>query len=370
MLKILSVPLYLLLVLCLVQLAFGQSSKGELDFSGLEKYWPIYDTLAADKEPPQTQWDELFATPAYKLLEQREGKRPIAEAFRIAYKPSRSTDRDKILKDNKGWWGFIVVRLIDVPKHREQITAFIQRDKIEAIAAKARVRAQKFLPEGTVKRFPAPPVSFFVYQSRGYTERILLDPIEITGHADPVGLLGHEFHHHYRSKIGKKFKPFDDNMLPWVFVNVEDEGVAGLSDKREAVKMSDTELEKYFSDKVHREYFREYRSIYAKSNEWLAFTENYLEEIAGADESKAKELSKKLHSALPDNGRAMGTYMSEVMIKHLGKKRFIATVGDPIAFWLTYNEAAKRTGGKSHVLSGKAIAVIIKVREQYQLDQK
>lgn len=364
--------LLLFTILSVTFLASEAAGKdAEMDISGLEEFWKIHSVLEKDSEPTQEQWDKLFATPGYFLLEQKERRRKsLSEAFRIAYMPSRKTDKENVLKTDQGWISFVVSRLIKIPPNKQKLEIFVNKDRINKLLIEARRKAQEFLPAGTIDRIPPPPISFFVFQSRGYKERIIMDALELMQHPNQSGLLGHELHHHYYHYIAKRkgeTRPFNDDMLAYAIVNVEFEGTAGLVDKRNVPKMSVAELEKSYIDKSSLIYFKQYQIEYARSNHWLKFVENLLEQIADAKPEEKITLGKKLHGELPDNGRGMGTYMANVIIKQLGKKKFLETMGDSFAFWQVYNEAAKQTRGSAYVLSDKAIRVIIETGDKYRI---
>lgn len=361
--------IFIIAVTCFLAIpAFGQNnafSKFGLDFSGVDAFWRVYEVLKNDREPTAEEWDAMFSTPGYALVESKERRRnSLTEAFKLAYMPSKISGREAVIKNGKSWMASVLPHLIEIPSRRKELDAFLQGGRFQKLFTEARRRAQEFLPDKTTELIPPPGISLVYFQSRGY-ERILLDPLRLMQHPDAAGLVGHELHHYYRNKIARKSRPFGEDMLAWAIANVEVEGVAGNVDKGDIPKMNLAELEKRYVDRQSLNYFRQYQIEYARSNEWLKFFENHLEQIADNPEQK-KALGAKLHAELPDNGRAMGTFMTKVIIKQLGKKRFLKTIGDSFAFWDHYNAAAKRSNGQAYVLSERAMNVIARTDDEYR----
>lgn len=360
----------ILVCICFQATVFSQSSaqtsQVNLDLTALGSFWEIYESLAADREPSVEQWDALFAKTGYATLEKRERRRKVmTEAMRIAYLPSRKTERDEILQNKNAYLKITVPNLLEVPKYRRETERFMQKENIQKVYLQAKKAAQEFLPAGTIKRFRPPPIAFIYFGSaRGY-DPMLFDPLYLLNHGNKVGLMGHEMHHYYRKFVAQESLPFGEDMLPWAIVNVENEGIPGRIDKGKIPQMSLAELEKIYLDKQTFNYYKEYQAVYANSNDWLKFSEKILEQIADNPTQK-DELGKKLHRELPDNGRAMGTLMSEIIEKHFGRKMLNSLVGDAFSFWLTYNKAAKLSKGKGYILSDKAIKVIENTRDKYQ----
>ena len=55
------------------------------DFSGIDPFWDVHDTLAADAEPSDSLWEALWNTPGYELLERVERRRSaLSDGFRLA----------------------------------------------------------------------------------------------------------------------------------------------------------------------------------------------------------------------------------------------------------------------------------------------
>ncbi|HJU64101.1 MAG TPA: DUF5700 domain-containing putative Zn-dependent protease [Gemmatimonadaceae bacterium] len=345
-------------------IAGAQSRKVDLDWSGVDAFWRVHAVLASDREPSRALWDSLFATPGYALLQERERRRDaLVGAFRLAFRPSLRAQLDSA-QARADWVAMVLPHLRDVPGRRDSVEKFRGEIERDALFDQARERAQRFLPVGTTARVPAPRVSILYFKdARGY-ERILIDPLYLMRVPDRVELIGHELHHYYRNKVAKNTRPYGNDLLAWAIANVETEGVAGLVDKAAIPTMSDAELERRYRVPSSLDYFRSYRREYARSNDWLRFTQGMLERIAAHPDSAAV-LGAQLHRELPDNGRAMGAYMATIIIDRLGHDALLAVVGDPFSFWERYNEAARQTGGRALTLSERAMSTIRRVRDSY-----
>ena len=139
-----------------------------------------------------------------------------------------------------------------------------------------------------------------------------------------------------------------------------------MADKRRVPKMSKDELRQFYKNKDSFEYYSAYQDIYANSNRWLKFFENTFEQVS-ADLKNRAALGEKLQNENPDNARAMGAFMCDTIIREFGKNRFVTVVGNPFKFWKLYNKAAKRSQGKSYVLSDRAMKVIELTEAKYQM---
>lgn len=351
----------------LVLLSVPMRAHAQGDWSGVDAFWRIHDMLKAGDEPTAPQWAALFSTPGYALLDERERRgNALRRGFRLAYKPAL---RDSLAAEMRttSWIGMTLPHLVDAGRDRKAIDGFREQfTNLKGLDSGA-VLAQEWLPAGTVAKLSMPEVSWIVFRdARGYP-RILLDPHYVMRHAAPYELLGHELHHNYRNRIARPMRSFGDDLLPWALVNVEVEGIAGLVDKRAVIGLDAAALRRRYPEgSSGADYFMAYPGVYADSPKWLRFADSMLVEIAATPDSVVRAAkSRHLHGTLPDNGRAMGSWMSEAIIATLGKERLLAVVGDAIGFWLTYDEAARRTPSKYPAMSPAALAVIREVRAKY-----
>jgi hypothetical protein len=338
------------------------------DLSALPIFWEVHDRLRRDMEPADSLWHVLWSTPGYALLDAKERRRAIlTRAFRLAYMPGAPATADSVLSNNAGWIGRAIRHLREVSAAQSTLARYERSLASSDLMEHGRRLAQTYLPEGTTRAHAPPEVSFVYFlDARGYPERILLDPLYFMRLRNPVQVLAHEYHHYYRSRIARPGRPYGNDLLAWTLSTVESEGLAGMLDKRDLPAMTREEVEARYPSASSRAYFLEYQIEYRRSNERLRQAEGVLERV-GQHPDSINVLGAWLHRELPDNGRIMGAYMSEVIERQLGRARLVRVVGNPFAFWRLYNEAARRTDGEAHVLSEVAMRTIGDVEAKYML---
>jgi hypothetical protein len=293
----------------------------------------------------------------------------LTRAFRLAYRPAARATTDSVLANNPGWVGRAVLHLREVSAAQRTLALYERSLASNDLMEKGQRLAQTYLPKGTIRERPAPEVSFLYFlDARGYPERILLDPLYFMRLRNPVEVLAHEYHHYYRSRIARRERPYGTDLLAWTLSTVESEGLAGMLDKRDVPPMTRAEVEARYVNPSSRAYFLEYGIEYRRSNERLRRAESVLERVRLRPDSVAV-LGAWLHRELPDNGRIMGAFMSEVIERQLGRSRLVAVVGDTFAFWRLYNETARRSNGEAHVLSDAAMLTLDEVEAKYRMER-
>lgn len=341
--------------------AAGQQIR-EPDFSGLDAFWAVFDTLSADAEPSDRLWDELWSTPGYALLDEREHRRSdLTRAFRLAFTPSRASERTAAL-DEDSWVGYVLSHLLNVEARRGDIEAFQRTAAEGSLLAEAKRRAQEYLPPGAVDVARA-EVSFIIFRDARGFDRILLDPLYLLSIRHGNLMLGHELHHRYRGELAVPYGGLGEDWTAWTLTTTEQEGIAGMVDKRDVPGMTDDELHALYPLADDHAYFSNYQIEYARSNQWLAWTEAMLERIAA--DPNDESLAMRFHRGIPDGGRIMGAFMAATIEDELGRDALIEVVGDPFAFWALYNDAASRTEGRAFVLSAEAMSMIAEKRRRY-----
>jgi hypothetical protein len=334
----------------------------------VDAFWRIQDVLRADREPDAIDWTALMATPGYALLHERERRGPLLRrAFRLAYKPSLS-DSLAEARTRRDWVASVLPHLEEVSRRRADLGAFREWIGRQSLMDSARALAQASLPEGTTSRLAGPEVAWVVFRdARGYP-RILLDPLYVMRYSAPLELLGHELHHNYRNRLAAPSRPYGDDLLAWALVNVEVEGIAGLVDKRALTRLDSAGISRrHPPGSSSWDYFAAYPSVYRASPHWLHFADSLMVQIAASrDTAERRRLARTLHQSLPDNGRAMGSWMSEVILEHQGHEALMRVVGNGFSFWLAYHRAAERSAGQYPLLSPAAIQLISQVADAYR----
>jgi hypothetical protein len=340
------------------------------DWSSIDLFWQVHDILAEDDEPSAALWDSLFASTGYAALEARERRSGLLrQAFRVAFKPSLH-DSIAAARASSPWLDFHLPLIAQAPERRADVERLRDRAALDALLDSARVLAGAWLPAGATDRLPMARVAWAVFGSqRGYPDMILLDPTLFILHPHPIALLGHELHHNYRSGIAHRTRPMGDDLAGWAIVNVEVEGTAGLVDKRPLLHLDSAALARIYHDGVSSaQYFREYPGVYAESPRWLRVADSLLVRLALETDSVARAgIAAALHGDLPDNGRAMGSWMADAIDVVLGRAALLDVVGDSFGFWRTYQRAAIVSDGVYPALSDPAMRMIADLETRYRL---
>lgn len=343
---------------------FAQS----VDFSAIDRFWPIYDLLKYDRQPSLEQWDALFESPGLAALEEREHRRQaLKRAYQLSYMPSKQ-DSFSLVVEGGGFLGHILPHLVRIPVIRDTLATFQSRLRSTDLLGEALQLAQGLLPDGLTQQHAPPPIAFvfFARDGRGYPHIIVADLLNIMKSRNRTGFFAHELHHYYRNYVTELNGEFDDDdyYLMYVLINLEEEGIADLLDKADLPTLTAAELKMQIPDMGRRDFFERYRRHYAEANEWLEQIELVFQRVAESPYLSAQE-GKKLHGELPIGGRPIGAFMASVIIGKLGRDRLIEVVGDPFGFWRRYNEAAAASGEDAHVLSGQAMGLLNRLETRY-----
>jgi hypothetical protein len=276
-------------------------SESALDFSGIDRFWEIYETLVADSEPSVEQWDKLFATPGYAALEERERRRKmVSEAFRLAYMPSKRAQLGETLKQGT-WVAYVIPHLQKIPFRRADLTAFKTKLQHINLLSGAAKRTQTILPSGLVRRNPPPPVSFIFSapDGRGYPKIIVVDLLNLMLYPNTEKFFAHELFHFYRRYVAVPQKGYAETDAPLmeILTNASEEGIADQMDKRDVPFVSEQKLKQMFPDPARLKYYEDYKRLYGESNEWLRRVEKELGEIA-RDPSAARMKGRLLQQQI------------------------------------------------------------------------
>lgn len=343
----------LLLALLSAPLAGSQSPSGKslpypktgVDYSGIDQFYVIADILARDVEPSETQWQALMATPGYRLVEIDNAG--IRRRIDLALKPSLKTKRDSILALDKAD-ARVLRHLIRAADDRDGIMktrAALERSMGDSIATAAR-RTARFLPAGTIERFPTPFIGFAVFSDDGYSEEpgVLLDPLYVQDEG-VVDLLAHEFHHSYTGMIDHTMKQTDfealktmppDTRLFMAVMHLRNEGIADQVDKTYPLPPN-PKMEWYPTG---------YNAAYAKTPAIVRSLDSLL--TAAADHpAQIGAVGQKANAILWSNGHPNGAYMAREIVQTFGIDSLMPGVYNPVAFMRTFASAEVKRGNPS-----------------------
>ncbi len=293
------------------------------EFAGISAFWKIVDVLQGDREPPRHQWDELLDSPGYVALSSEFKPSFFKEKYRLAYKPSLETARDKAV--NMGDW--YIEHYVDVAERRQGLEAWLNNlEDREDFMEDPVSKASGWIPSD-VEGSPVVAFTVFDMDSRGY-ETIVIDPLFAMSLGTDFGdLLAHELFHN----AARRFYVYDpdgveakDRDIMWVLRQLNEEGIA---------------------DQIYAQEYQS-RDEHVADSPWvIREMDRLIRRIAITKD--AGELSKMLRFTPPRAGHATGHYMAKTIMEALGKERLLETVGDPFGFFRAYDEAAKTRGLKS-----------------------
>ncbi|MGH7656217.1 MAG: DUF5700 domain-containing putative Zn-dependent protease [Gemmatimonadaceae bacterium] len=313
--------------------------KTGVDYSGIDQFYKIADILAKDDKPSNTQWSALLNTPGYRLVEiDNEG---IRDRIELALKPSLKSKRDAILARD-GDQARVLRHLIRAVAERQQVLAArdqLARTMRDSIAT-ALPRTARYLPKGTIERFPTPFIGFAVFSDDGYAEEpgILLDPLYIHDHG-AVEILSHEMHHSYTALIDRVKKESDFTTRPpdvglfFAVMHLRNEGIADQVDKTYPLPPDPT-MEWYPTG---------YNSAYAKTPAVLHTLDSLLT-VAVNQPSALGAAGTRANQILWSNGHPNGAYMAREIVQTFGIDSLMPGVYNPVAFFRTYAAAEIKLG--------------------------
>ena len=345
--------------------ATSPSGSISLDVSGVRQFWTIVDLLVKDTEPEPAVWDSLFTTPGYLALTASEFTPSFfQENFRLAYKPSRRHALVRELEDGRA--ARYLRHYRQVLERRAQLVAFTAELPDSDKLGEPSRRAAEWLPP------PLPhdlvPVALVVFDmdGRGY-DPIVLDVLAAKD-MDLAAFLAHESHHWYRNRSTpidwERVAPEDEAVL-WTLYQVQGEGIADMIDKRPW-------LEGEVPVPAPRQgYAQRYRDALAGTPRKLKQIDSLLALLAALPAGETHTLAAfrtaigdQLSEAVPMSGHPTGYFMASVILEELGQERLRANVGNPLAFFRTYDEAARKTRGLP-MLSDGALRTLADLEERY-----
>lgn len=294
------------------ELDLPDSFEGWFSVKALREFWNIEEIFSKGEIPTEEGWNELFNTPGYSVLIEIEFERDllirnISQAF-IPWK-NITTDQSKDRLINH----FRSAR----EKKKEINQTVLELLKQKDLGAEALNLTNSWLPK---KADHLPPVSFLIfdYDARGY-DPIIIDALWATENTDEVlGLLTHEFFHHYAGKLlVYRSKTEGEKSLINAIKQIQEEGIA---DHIYRMKNNGSKDRGYNSSKI----------IDRISD--LAETKNY------------DKLGAEIWRILPRSGHVIGFYMVEKILEEVEKDRLIQTVGNPVDFFNLYNKVTDKSG--------------------------
>jgi len=315
-----------------------------VDFSGVDAFWSVADTLAASRPVDDADWQLLFATPGYEMLSGRYPLRyPIVESMKLTFDPERAAERSDVERSSVWMRPRMIRHFRRVERHRTALNDY--REALagdEELIPDAIATLRPHLPdEAMVDRYP-PLVAFVLFLDDGYAspDVVALDlwMAQSMGRDALVRFIAHELFHAYRSSIARSRTDRDNGyvtMLVGALEQLENEGIADRIDKPAMVNQD------LPPDSPLRGYVRDYRVAYADAPAVIADIDRHLQSL-----ERSRRFSpgvvRAVQRAIPMGGHPTGAYMADVIADRLGEDILRSTVGRVFAFLDAYHRAAQR----------------------------
>lgn len=320
------------------------------DFSGLDRFWGMVDTLTRGIAPSSHLWRGLLGRPAYRLV--LRGDDDLERQIDIAFRPSHAPDRDSLTR-TAGRDSAIIAHLIDAGKHRAELVAVqkaLETTIADTIAAAVR-NASRFLPPNTVTaRRPAPFVGFalFFNERVAQDEGFVLDLLDART-IDLTAFLSREFYQRYVTAIAPDAAPPNetDGLLYHAIRQLRNEGIGDMTGTPYPLKPRSA------GDSV---YAASYNAAYARTPMVLRSLDSLL---AAAYEQPADrgEIGTAAQQLLVDDSRPNGAYMAREVLDTYGADSLVAAATNPFRFIRMFT-AAEQQHGHPAPFSAKAVAML------------
>jgi len=344
--------------------SFGQTTQtNKVNTSAAEAYFKVADAIKSVTGEENTAWQLLFGTPIYQMMiagraidtivlkaEMRHVFGPSASFYQAEL--SANELYHKSYKDNRSQLENYIAVL-----HRPGIA-----DSIKALLypfLPVRLQSDSLFPVLFYLNYGAP-------EGTGYGGIVINDLLHsyridnykfglLTAHEAFHSIVSVAFQHALKKNIN--YNAADFNLL-YFLQNVSEEGIADLIDKPLLLKKGspvyDEVKQLTSNDEIYS--IQCIRSIDSLLK--LSLTSEHVLQRYNHYSDLANTFGR-------NGGHIPGRFMGTLMQKEKLLQKHIITVEDPISFILTYNEAAKKNGGKYPVFSKESIEYLQKLRTKY-----
>ncbi len=342
-------------VLMILTFSFGYPQG--MDFSGMNVFWEIMESLEKDIMPPEEKWDDLFNTPGYITGNEHEFSHDyFKKYYTLAYMPSKQKELETELQRSSFYTPYLR-HIADIKKHKEDI---IKKQKelesSDEVFMEALERVKRYLPEGIIEKYPKPTVAFMIFgpDGRGY-ETLLVDLVYFLENEErAVSFMAHEMHHYYQNK--ESVMREGEAELLWVIKQIYAEGLADQIDKKV----------EFFGDGVTAQSDRakRFRELVDDSPNVIRKMDSLIKDIV-LNPELYKTNALKISGLVPQSGHPTGYYMAFALCDHAGPENLVEDFGNPFSFFRRYNDMARRSNGKYPPFSDESIQLIGDLEKRY-----
>lgn len=331
------------------------------DFSAIQPFWNIMDTLAADQEPSADLWNSVLGTPGYQTLIEHEFKYEWMQIYmRGGVMPSSQELYQKWAA--AGYWDTIFpYHIREVYSRKSEIMAFAEVINDPAFVARAVDLAREYwIDEEVPAGIPPLAFLFFSKDARGYDPVVidLLFALERYQKGGLTELLAHEIHHYYRNKVLSFTNPPDnspDFHVVHALNQVHLEGMADQIDKSKSL-----------ANPFYASLNENYQKLLKGTPNDIRRLDSLLVVYGSAPDSIKTNLADQIARSTPNSGHPMGYYMSTLMLRTGSMDDVLKDVGNPFQFFIRYKMAAANSQIQVPMLSDRAIEVINELERKYR----
>jgi len=306
--------------------------KTGFDFSYLEPFWTIVDSLSRDIQPSDSLWRRLTRSVGFRLADQPQLPRDLA----LAIMPSQRARRDSVIarqNDNSA----VLTHLATAATMRVELTRLADSIKRSASAGEPVRLAAKYLPVGGTSHRDPPLIAFAIFRDDAFSQEkgIIVDLLNVRRNG-LTPLLAHEFHHDFLAALSKVDRPPRDSAdaaLVNILINFRNEGIADQIDKSYPLKGSSG-------------FVREYNAAYARTPAVIRQIDSLLGAMDGSPNAM-RATGSRVTALLPFNGHPNGAYVAREIIETFGIDSIMPAVRSPFAFLRTFASAEKKRGKPS-----------------------
>ena len=344
--------------------SFGQTTQtNKVNTSAAEAYFEVADALKSGSDENTNAWQKLFSTPVYQMMIAGRAIDTVAlkAEKKHMFAPSTSFSRaelsakelyHKFYKDNK----------TQLEKYIGVLHGPSMADSVKALVypfLPVRLQSDSLFPTLFYLNYGAP-------EGTGYAGIVINDLLHsyridnykfglLTAHEAFHSIVSVAFQQALKKNIN--YNAADFNLL-YFLQNVSEEGIADLIDKPLLLKKGSPVYEEVkqltSNDEILSiQYIKSIDSVLK-----LSLTSEHVLQQYNRFSDLANTFGR-------NGGHIPGRFMGIVMQKEKLLQKHIITVEDPISFILTYNEAAKKNGGKYPVFSKESIEYLQTLKTKY-----
>ena len=348
----------------LIYCSFGQTTQtSKVNTSAAEAYFKVADAIKSGDGEETTAWQVLFGTPVYQMMIVGRAIDTIAlkAEMRHVFAPSTSFSQAELSSKELYHKSY--------KDNRSQLENYITVLHRPGIIDSAKVLLYPFLPVRLQSDSLFPALFYLNYgapEATGYAGIVINDLFHsfridnykfglLTAHEAFHSIVSVAFQHALKKNIN--YNAADFNLL-YFLQNVSEEGVADMIDKsllsKKGSPVYDEVKQLTSNDEILSiQYIKSIDSLLKLS----LTSEHVLQQYNG--------FSDLANSFGKNGGHIPGRFMGTVMQKEKLLPKHIIAIEDPISFILTYNEAAKKNGGKYPVFSKESIEYLQKLKAKY-----